>query len=111
MKQEIILLFPGSLLLMLCFAPTLTASPYISSQTQSFSFTPAQWRIDEDDMTGQEQYITQTIDEFNVSFFGAPSSILLAGNTWDFSSVRYELSAAPIRTFFSILLWHSWIET
>lgn len=89
---KVMLSVVGACSLICCWTPVVLAAPYIISQTQLFSLSDTKI-VNEADMNGEREYITQEIDEINVAFFGAPSSILLAGNTWDFVGVNYELSS------------------
>lgn len=81
------------------------AAAYIISQTQSFSLDNASHPfIDERGANDNGQWSngqytltdTQTID---VPFYGAPSSLVLAGNTLELTDVTYNLSADLTYTF------------
>lgn len=71
------------------------AMPYVISQSKPFYFDEyarvSRWGINENGEKTFDQYHLAQIREIELEFFGAPSSLILIGKTWDLSSVNFQI--------------------
>lgn len=101
-------LFTASIaVLFLSISLPVQAEPYTISQTQNFSLgnpsSPFINMVGANDngqyINGGGQYTLMDTQNIDLSFYGAPSSLALAGKTWELTDVTYNLAADLTYTF------------